>query len=272
MPIDFNARPNVSALAAAGFPCRIHFGDRAWRPYSRGASICRRAARVIGVVLVVGGLALYGWGATTMIRAKTNMMPNCAADRLVDWGAFAVSRHPIYVGGAIAFLGLGVAANDGWICLAALIVALAIDRFRDGARGGALGRALRRRMAALRRAHPALAGARVAPLRARTRRGLGVDLRPPRRHANGDGGEGCRIVTGAAHDFWAALSARIQPPLQRKDAGDRRGRPSGRKPSSSAPRSSTRSDGSASSSPSSATRSLYGLLARIAGGFTQPSS
>jgi len=85
--------------------------------------------RGIGVVLIVGGLALYGWGVVTMMRAKTNMMPHRAADRLVDWGAFAVSRHPIYVGGAIAFLGLGVAANDGWICLAALVVALAIDRF-----------------------------------------------------------------------------------------------------------------------------------------------
>jgi protein-S-isoprenylcysteine O-methyltransferase Ste14 len=63
-----------------------------------------------------------------MGRAKTNMMPNRAADRLVDWGAFVVSRHPIYVGGAIAFVGLGVAANRGWICLAALVVALAIDR------------------------------------------------------------------------------------------------------------------------------------------------
>jgi protein-S-isoprenylcysteine O-methyltransferase Ste14 len=85
--------------------------------------------RVIGVVLIVGGLTLYAWGAATMIRAKTNLMPNRAADRLVDWGAFALSRHPIYVGGAIAFLGLGVAANHGWICLAALVVALAIDRF-----------------------------------------------------------------------------------------------------------------------------------------------
>jgi protein-S-isoprenylcysteine O-methyltransferase Ste14 len=128
MPIDFSARPNVlpwpplmfllAFVAAIGLglvvPLRLDLPG---------------AARAIGRVLIVGGLVLYGWGVVTMIRAKTNMMPNRAADWLVDWGAFAVSRHPIYVGGAIAFLGLGVAANDGWVCLAALVVALAIDRF-----------------------------------------------------------------------------------------------------------------------------------------------
>jgi protein-S-isoprenylcysteine O-methyltransferase Ste14 len=128
MPIDFSARPNVLpwpplmfllafvAALALDFiaPLRLDLPG---------------FVRAIGAVLIVGGLALYGWGVATMSRAKTNMLPNRAADRLVDWGAFAVSRHPIYVGGAIAFLGLGVAANRGWICLAALVVALAIDRF-----------------------------------------------------------------------------------------------------------------------------------------------
>ena len=128
MPIDFNARPNVLPWPPLAFLVAFILA------IGLGVVVPLRldlpgVVRAIGVVLVVGGLALYGWGAATMIRAKTNMMPNRAADRLVDWGAFAVSRHPIYVGGAIAFLGLGFAANDGWICLAALVVALAIDRF-----------------------------------------------------------------------------------------------------------------------------------------------
>jgi protein-S-isoprenylcysteine O-methyltransferase Ste14 len=128
MPIDFNARPNVlpwpPLLFLLAFIAAIALGSVVPLRLDLPG-----AARAIGVVLVVGGLALYGWGVVTMGRAKTNMMPNRAADRLVDGGAFAVSRHPIYVGGAIAFLGLGVAANRGWICLAALVVALAIDRF-----------------------------------------------------------------------------------------------------------------------------------------------
>jgi protein-S-isoprenylcysteine O-methyltransferase Ste14 len=128
MPIDFSARPNVLPWPPLMFllafivaialdfiaPLRLDLPG---------------VVRAIGAVLIVGGLALYVWGVVTMSRAKTNMMPNRAASQLVDWGALAVSRHPIYVGGAIAFIGLGVAANHGWICLAALVVALAIDRF-----------------------------------------------------------------------------------------------------------------------------------------------
>ena len=128
MPIDFDARPNVLPWPPLMFLLAFIAA------IALGAIVPLRldlpnVGRAIGVALIVGGLALYGWGAATMIRAKTNMMPNRAAGQLVDWGAFAVSRHPIYVGGAIAFLGLGVAANHGWICLAALAVALAIDRF-----------------------------------------------------------------------------------------------------------------------------------------------
>jgi protein-S-isoprenylcysteine O-methyltransferase Ste14 len=127
MPIDFSARPNALpwpplmfllafiAAIALGFivPLRLDLPG---------------VARAIGVVLIVCCLALYAWGAETMRRAKTNLLPHCAAGRLVDWGAFAVSRHPIYVGATIAFFGLGVAANHAWICLAALVLALAIDR------------------------------------------------------------------------------------------------------------------------------------------------
>ena len=128
MPIDFGARPNAlpwpPLMFLLAFIAAIALGAIAPLRLDLPGVV-----RAIGAVLIVGGLALYGWGVATMTRAKTNMLPNRAAGRLVDWGALAVSRHPIYVGGAIAFLGLGVAANRGWICLAALVVALAIDRF-----------------------------------------------------------------------------------------------------------------------------------------------
>jgi protein-S-isoprenylcysteine O-methyltransferase Ste14 len=128
MPIDFSARPNVLPwppltfliafilAIALDFIAPLHFD-------------LPEFVRAIGVVLIVGGLALYGWGVATMVRAKTNLLPTRAAGRLVDWGAFAVSRLPIYVGGAIAFLGLGVAASHAWICLAALVVIGALERF-----------------------------------------------------------------------------------------------------------------------------------------------
>jgi protein-S-isoprenylcysteine O-methyltransferase Ste14 len=131
MPIDFNARPNVlpwpPLTFLIAFILAIALGFIAPLRFDLPGVV-----RAIGVVLIVGGLALYVWGVATMVRAKTNMMPNRAASQLVDWGAFAVSRHPIYVGGAIAFLGLGVAVSDAWICLAAFAVAAAIERLGIG--------------------------------------------------------------------------------------------------------------------------------------------
>ena len=128
MPIDFAVRPNAwpwpPLTFLVAFVVAIALGAVVPLPLDLPTFV-----RAIGVVLVVAGLVLYGWGVAAMVRAKANLLPTRAADRLVDWGPFAISRHPIYVGGAIAFLGLGVAANDGWICLAALVVALAIDRF-----------------------------------------------------------------------------------------------------------------------------------------------
>jgi protein-S-isoprenylcysteine O-methyltransferase Ste14 len=128
MPIDFAARPNVWPWAPlmflVAFVAAIALGAVVPLPLDLPG-----LARAIGVVLIVAGVALYGWGVVAMVRAKTNLLPTRAADRLVDWGPFAISRHPIYVGGAVAFLGLGVAASHAWLCLAALVVIGALERF-----------------------------------------------------------------------------------------------------------------------------------------------
>jgi protein-S-isoprenylcysteine O-methyltransferase Ste14 len=94
MPIDFSARPNVlpwpPLMFLLAFVAALALGAIAPLRLDLPGVV-----RAIGAVLIVGGLVLYGWGVVTMS----------------------------------AFLGLGVAANRGWICLAALVVALAIDRF-----------------------------------------------------------------------------------------------------------------------------------------------
>jgi len=128
MPIDFATRPNawpwpplafllalIAALALAAIaPLPIHLPA---------------FVRAIGAVLAAGGVALWAWGVAAMRVAAVNMSPTRAASRLIERGPFAVSRHPIYVGGAIAFFGLGVALSHSWICLAALAVAIGLDRF-----------------------------------------------------------------------------------------------------------------------------------------------
>jgi protein-S-isoprenylcysteine O-methyltransferase Ste14 len=128
MPIDFAVRPNAwpwpPLMFLIAFIVAIALGAFVPLPLHLPGFV-----RAIGMILIAAGLVLYGWGVAAMVRAKTNLLPTRAADRLVDWGPFAISRHPIYVGGAIAFLGLGVAASRAWICLAALVVIVALERF-----------------------------------------------------------------------------------------------------------------------------------------------
>lgn len=128
MPIDFLSRPNAMPWPPLVFVIAllVALALAALAPLPMSLPLFVRA---VGALLAIGGFALWLWGAATMRRAGVNMAPHRAADRLVDCGAFSVSRHPIYVGGAIGFLGLGIALSHAWICLAAVAAAIAVDRF-----------------------------------------------------------------------------------------------------------------------------------------------
>ncbi|WP_371420830.1 isoprenylcysteine carboxylmethyltransferase family protein [Tardiphaga sp.] len=84
-------------------------------------------ARACGVIIVFGGLAIDGWAIITMHRARTNILPHRAADRLVTNGPFRLSRNPIYFGNAVLCLGLSVATANLWHVFTAAIMVLAVD-------------------------------------------------------------------------------------------------------------------------------------------------
>ena len=90
-------------------------------------------ARYPGLLLLCVGLALDVWAMWTMRAARTNILPNRAADSLLVTGPFAISRNPIYLGNTLFMLGLGGALNSLWIfaaafAAAALTTSLAIRR------------------------------------------------------------------------------------------------------------------------------------------------
>ena len=78
-----------------------------------------------GYALLAAGIVLDIWAMATMARARTNILPHRAADRLVTSGPFALMRNPIYVGNTIATFGLGLALQNGWLLAATPIAALA---------------------------------------------------------------------------------------------------------------------------------------------------
>ena len=83
-------------------------------------------ARFIGLGFGAAGLALMAWGALTLHRANTTVMPNRSVDNLVTEGAFRFRRNPIYMGETLVFLGLAELTHNVWFAVAAPLFAFAI--------------------------------------------------------------------------------------------------------------------------------------------------
>jgi protein-S-isoprenylcysteine O-methyltransferase Ste14 len=60
---------------------------------------------LIGLVLVVAGSVLAGWGLITFRRARTTTVPLEKSGTIVTWGPYAFSRNPMYVGLTLIYLG-----------------------------------------------------------------------------------------------------------------------------------------------------------------------
>jgi len=84
------------------------------------------AARLVGYGLGAAGLALMVWGALTLYRADTTVLPHKRVARLVTHGAFRFRRNPIYMGEVLLFLGLAQATGNIWLAIVAPLFAVAV--------------------------------------------------------------------------------------------------------------------------------------------------
>jgi protein-S-isoprenylcysteine O-methyltransferase Ste14 len=79
---------------------------------------------VVGVTLMVAGMAFRLWSIRTLGRFFTVTVDVADDQRVVDTGPYAVLRHPSYTGMLIVYLGIG-AAFDSWFSLIAAPIPLA---------------------------------------------------------------------------------------------------------------------------------------------------
>lgn len=85
--------------------------------------------RGLALVLIVGGLLIDGVAAGQFRRLGTPPEPWKPTTALATGGLYRFSRNPIYVGFAVAYLGLAL-AMDSPVALALLIPCLiVVDRF-----------------------------------------------------------------------------------------------------------------------------------------------
>lgn len=98
---------------AAAFLLGVALERWVWRmPLASDA--LRPALAVIGWAAGVAGLAFAGWGLVTFFRARTAVIPNRPASRLVTAGPYRFSRNPMYIGLSALYLGLALVFGLGW--------------------------------------------------------------------------------------------------------------------------------------------------------------
>jgi len=93
----FALAPAVAALALAPALAVLADGPPVGGP-----------ARALGVVPLLAGLALAGWGVRSFAAAGVVPSPAGTPDRLVTRGALAHTRNPVYLGTVVATTGTAV--------------------------------------------------------------------------------------------------------------------------------------------------------------------
>lgn len=88
----------------------------------------RWGLRIAGFVVAMAGLGLDLTAMLAMRRARTNILPHRAADRLLTGGVFAISRNPIYLGNTLLLIGVAMALPSLWMAAAALLAAALVDQ------------------------------------------------------------------------------------------------------------------------------------------------
>ncbi len=91
--------------------------------YVRGAGVgvSRWPIFVIGVVIVMLGVALRQWAVHSLGRFFTVQVRVRSGQTVVDTGPYRWVRHPSYTAIIISFVGIGVALEN-WVSLAVLVV------------------------------------------------------------------------------------------------------------------------------------------------------
>ena len=69
----------------------------------------------VGGGLWLAGFALAALAVWQMLRAGTDVQTHTSTSRVVEGGVFAHSRNPIYLGGLIGLLGVGIGFNSLWL-------------------------------------------------------------------------------------------------------------------------------------------------------------
>ena len=96
-----------------------------WRPLPWPGGI---AFEIVGIALLIAGLALMVDFLQRFRRANTTVNPTQAASTLVTSGTYRISRNPAYLGWVGAYLGVTMLFGWTWCLVLLPVVVVIIDR------------------------------------------------------------------------------------------------------------------------------------------------
>jgi len=128
LPEDFRARPNVLPWPPVIFAAAWILGFALESIAPLGEESLPAWALTIGRLIAATGIALDLWAMAAMTAARTNIMPNRSARRLVTSGPFSLSRNPIYLGNTLVTLGIGLGLGALWFIPLAGVAAVLVER------------------------------------------------------------------------------------------------------------------------------------------------
>lgn len=74
----------------------------------------RGLRKLLGIPLVIGGLAIGFSGLRELRRAETNVVTRKPTTSIVTGGPYRLTRNPIYVGMTLMYTGISALANALW--------------------------------------------------------------------------------------------------------------------------------------------------------------
>jgi protein-S-isoprenylcysteine O-methyltransferase Ste14 len=104
------ARPPLIYLGALAFGLGLH-------AVSRVPALPGTVARVLGVVLIAGAVAIVVPAFRAMARAGTSFRTERPTTAIVADGPFRYTRNPIYVALTLLYLGIAMVLNALWVLL-----------------------------------------------------------------------------------------------------------------------------------------------------------
>ena len=124
--INFDA-PNVKIIPPLVYLAGIVIGflANAWMPTK---IVPNSLAWTIGGLLIFCGAVLTGSAVLRFKDADTTVRPDRAASTLVIVGPYRITRNPMYLGFALAYLGIAIAGQSIWALVLLPVVLVIVQR------------------------------------------------------------------------------------------------------------------------------------------------